>query len=142
MEPSLATRVHYAPCRIVKLFRRLVFCLLSGIHAHHGTVVVGRVSYKALRGRPAGLLHHGLKLIGIRLLLCTPRRLPHVCLAHACFAFACLCTLFLPKVGTALEQLLEVEARKCEGVYGPDSQCVGLARLGQPTQQIVAGTMR
>lgn len=49
---------------------------------------------------------------------------------------------FDPKVGTALEQLLEVEARKCEGVYGPDSQCVGLARLGQPTQQIVAGTMR
>ncbi|CAN0372451.1 unnamed protein product [Ectocarpus sp. 12 AP-2014] len=44
-------------------------------------------------------------------------------------------------VGTALEQLLEVEARKGEGVYGPDSQCVGLARLGQPTQQIVAGTM-
>ncbi|CAM9467980.1 unnamed protein product [Pylaiella littoralis] len=44
-------------------------------------------------------------------------------------------------VGTALEQLLEVEARKCEGVYGPDSQCVGLARLGQPTQKIVAGTM-
>ncbi|CAM9504860.1 unnamed protein product [Laminaria digitata] len=44
-------------------------------------------------------------------------------------------------VGTALEQLLEVEARKGEGVYGPDSLCVGLVRLGQPTQQIVAGSM-
>lgn len=45
-------------------------------------------------------------------------------------------------MGTAVEQLLEVEARKCEGVYGPDSLCVGLARLGQPTQKIVAGKMR
>ncbi|CAM9734515.1 unnamed protein product, partial [Sphacelaria rigidula] len=44
-------------------------------------------------------------------------------------------------VATAIEQLLEVEARKCEGVYGPDSLCVGLARLGQPTQSIVAGKM-
>lgn len=50
--------------------------------------------------------------------------------------------LSLGKVGTALEQLLEVEARKGEEVYGPDSLCVGLARLGQPTQKIVAGTMR
>lgn len=46
------------------------------------------------------------------------------------------------KVGTALEQLLEVEARRCEGVYGPDSLCVGLARLGQPTQKIAAAKMR
>lgn len=45
-------------------------------------------------------------------------------------------------VRTALDQLLEVEARKCEGVYGPESLCVGLARLGQPTQKIAAGTMR
>lgn len=50
--------------------------------------------------------------------------------------------LSLGKVGTALEQLLEVEARKGEEVYGPGSLCVGLARLGQPTQKIVAGTMR
>ncbi|CAM9163441.1 unnamed protein product [Ascophyllum nodosum] len=52
---------------------------------------------------------------------------------------------FLPPrymtVCTALEQLLEVENRKCEGVYGPESLCVGLARLGQPTQKIVAGKM-
>ncbi|CAM9620818.1 unnamed protein product [Discosporangium mesarthrocarpum] len=44
-------------------------------------------------------------------------------------------------VGTALEQLLEVECRKGEGVYGPESLCVGLARLGQPTQSIAAGKM-
>lgn len=49
---------------------------------------------------------------------------------------------FDSKIRTALEQLLEVETRKDEGVYGPESLCVGLARLGQPTQKIAAGTMR
>lgn len=79
-------------------------------------------------------------------LTCVSRWLQPVCLALALFLCCVRLYHFTPytsqKVGTALEQLLEVEARKCEGVYGPDSQCVGLARLGQPTQQIVAGTMR
>ncbi|CAM9779776.1 unnamed protein product [Choristocarpus tenellus] len=44
-------------------------------------------------------------------------------------------------VRTALEQLLEVECRRCQDVYSPDSLCVGLARLGQSTQHIVAGKM-
>ncbi|EIE20837.1 Diphthine synthase [Coccomyxa subellipsoidea C-169] len=44
-------------------------------------------------------------------------------------------------VNTAIEQLLEIEEDRKEGAYGPDTLCVGVARIGSDTQQIVAGTM-
>lgn len=44
-------------------------------------------------------------------------------------------------VNTAIEQLLEIEENRGEGAYGPDTLCVGVARLGADSQQIVAGTM-
>mmetsp|Transcript_4532 Transcript_4532/g.13061 ORF Transcript_4532/g.13061 Transcript_4532/m.13061 type:complete len:284 (-) Transcript_4532:2750-3601(-) len=55
-------------------------------------------------------------------------------------------TEFLPprymSVNVAAEQLLEAEEKHGEGVYdGKKTLCVGLARMGQPTQQIVAGTL-
>lgn len=50
--------------------------------------------------------------------------------------------MYHPQVGTALRQLLDMGATEGMEVYGLDTQCVGLARLGQPTQQIVVGTMR
>lgn len=43
-------------------------------------------------------------------------------------------------VNRALEQLLEIEEKHGEGVITKESLCVGLARVGQDTQQIVAGT--
>lgn len=56
-------------------------------------------------------------------------------------------TKFLPprymSVSVAAEQLLEVEDTHGEGVYhGTKTLCVGLARMGQPTQKIVAGTLQ
>lgn len=45
-------------------------------------------------------------------------------------------------IATAIEQLLEVEQIKGDSVYGEDSACVGMARLGSEDQMIVAGTMR
>ena len=44
-------------------------------------------------------------------------------------------------VNIAIEQLLAVEAVREEGVLSLETPAVGLARLGQPTQQIVAGTL-
>ncbi len=44
-------------------------------------------------------------------------------------------------VNTAIEQLLEIEESRGEGAYGPDTLCVGVARLGADSQSIVAGTM-
>ncbi|MCO5561808.1 hypothetical protein L7F22_015432 [Adiantum nelumboides] len=45
-------------------------------------------------------------------------------------------------VNTALEQLLEVEEiQKCDA-YNGDTVCVGLARVGNSTQKIVAGSMK
>ena len=44
-------------------------------------------------------------------------------------------------INTAIEQLLEVEAERQEGAYGPDTLCVGVARLGADSQCMVAGTM-
>lgn len=54
--------------------------------------------------------------------------------------------VFLPprfmSVPTAACQLIEAEETLKEGAYNVDKTlCVGLARLGQPTQQIVAGTL-
>ena len=55
-------------------------------------------------------------------------------------------TAFLPPrfmtVNTCCEQLIEAEELVAEKSYDPKTTlCVGLARLGQETQQIVAGTM-
>lgn len=55
-------------------------------------------------------------------------------------------TTFLPprfmSVNTCCEQLIEAEEKVGEECYDPcKTLCVGLARLGQDTQQIVAGTM-
>lgn len=56
-------------------------------------------------------------------------------------------TEFLPprymSVKTAAEQLLEAEDTLGEGAYdGSKTLCVGLARMGQPTQKMVAGTLK
>jgi diphthine synthase len=56
-------------------------------------------------------------------------------------------TEFLPprymSVSVAAEQLLEAEATHGENVYeGTKTLCVGLARMGQPTQKMVAGTLK
>ena len=45
-------------------------------------------------------------------------------------------------VNTCIAQLLEVEERIGEGHCAPEVMGVGLARLGQPTQCIVAGTLQ
>lgn len=45
-------------------------------------------------------------------------------------------------INTALKQLLEVEERRREGAYEPDTVCVGVARLGSHSQRIVAGSMQ
>ncbi|KAK4751328.1 hypothetical protein SAY87_004810 [Trapa incisa] len=45
-------------------------------------------------------------------------------------------------INTAIEQLLEVEEMCGESVYGEDTICVGMARLGSPDQKIVAGPMK
>eukprot|EP00252_Welwitschia_mirabilis_P028011 TRINITY_DN9911_c0_g1_i1.p1 TRINITY_DN9911_c0_g1~~TRINITY_DN9911_c0_g1_i1.p1 ORF type:complete len:162 (+),score=27.98 TRINITY_DN9911_c0_g1_i1:134-619(+) len=45
-------------------------------------------------------------------------------------------------INTAIEQLLEVEQIKAESVYTEDTTCVGCARLGCETEQIVAGSMK
>uniref|UniRef100_M4C0V3 Diphthine synthase n=1 Tax=Hyaloperonospora arabidopsidis (strain Emoy2) TaxID=559515 RepID=M4C0V3_HYAAE len=54
-------------------------------------------------------------------------------------------TVFLPPrfmtVNQALEQLLEIEEKRQEGAYTKDTMCVGMARLGQKDQTILAGTM-
>jgi len=44
-------------------------------------------------------------------------------------------------INRAIEQLIETEEIKGEGVITPEMLCVGLARLGNDTQQIVAGTL-
>mmetsp|Transcript_14872 Transcript_14872/g.19618 ORF Transcript_14872/g.19618 Transcript_14872/m.19618 type:complete len:274 (+) Transcript_14872:133-954(+) len=44
-------------------------------------------------------------------------------------------------VATAAEQLLEVEQSKNEGICSADTLAVGLARLGQPNQLIIAGKL-
>lgn len=44
-------------------------------------------------------------------------------------------------VNTAIEQLLAIESDKQEGVVTESTLAVGMARLGQPTQQIVYGTL-
>jgi diphthine synthase len=55
-------------------------------------------------------------------------------------------TEFMPprymSVSCAAEQLIEAEEKHGEGVYDVSKTlCVGLARMGQPTQKMVAGTL-
>lgn len=54
-------------------------------------------------------------------------------------------TVFLPPrfmtVNQAIEQLLEIEAKRQEEAYTKSTLCVGMARLGQKDQTIIAGTM-
>jgi len=42
----------------------------------------------------------------------------------------------------AIEQLLYVESVRKEKLYGPDTTCVAVARIGQRSQRIVAGPMK
>jgi len=56
-------------------------------------------------------------------------------------------TAFLPprymSVNNCCEQLIEAESKHGENCYDPKTTlCVGLARLGQDSQQIVSGTMK
>lgn len=44
-------------------------------------------------------------------------------------------------IQTAIQQMLEVEESRQEGACGKDVMCVGVARMGQRDQKIVAGTM-
>lgn len=43
-------------------------------------------------------------------------------------------------VNTALEQLLEIERARGEGVCTPEARCIGVARVGCADQRIVVGT--
>jgi diphthine synthase len=45
-------------------------------------------------------------------------------------------------VGTAVEQLLEIEDKRREGAYDENTTCVGVARIGSEDQRIVAGPMK
>ncbi|KAH1243241.1 putative diphthine methyl ester synthase [Glycine max] len=45
-------------------------------------------------------------------------------------------------INTAIEQLLEIVQAHEEPAYTEDTECVGLARLGNEDQMIVAGTMK
>lgn len=44
-------------------------------------------------------------------------------------------------INLCIEELLEVEAKRKQNAYSGDTMCVGMARVGAPTQQIVAGKM-
>ncbi|KAK9826065.1 hypothetical protein WJX74_009687 [Apatococcus lobatus] len=45
-------------------------------------------------------------------------------------------------VNLACEQLLEIEERRQQHAYGPDTLCVGLSRVGADSQQMQAGPMQ
>lgn len=45
-------------------------------------------------------------------------------------------------VNQCIEQLLEIEERRGEKIYSPDSPCIGLSRVGHADQQIIAGSMK
>ena len=44
-------------------------------------------------------------------------------------------------VNQAVEQLLEIEENRGEGHCTPDTLAIGCARIGTPTQKIVAGSL-
>ncbi|OVA18586.1 hypothetical protein BVC80_1831g132 [Macleaya cordata] len=45
-------------------------------------------------------------------------------------------------IGTAIEQLLEVELSRGQSAYNEDTTCVGFARLGSEDHMVVAGSMK
>ncbi|KAG5543037.1 hypothetical protein RHGRI_015951 [Rhododendron griersonianum] len=45
-------------------------------------------------------------------------------------------------IGTAIEQLLEVEQMRGESAYNEETLCAGFARLGSEDQMVVAGSMK
>jgi len=45
-------------------------------------------------------------------------------------------------VAQCASQMLETEETRAEGVYGPDSLAVGVARIGATDQKIAAGTLK
>lgn len=45
-------------------------------------------------------------------------------------------------INQALQQLLEVEEKRKEGVYSEDTFCIGVARVGQDSQAIISGTLK
>lgn len=44
-------------------------------------------------------------------------------------------------IATAAQQLLEVEEKRQGGAYGPNTPCIGVSRLGSPTQTFRADTL-
>lgn len=44
-------------------------------------------------------------------------------------------------IATAAQQLLEIEEKRQEHAYGPNTPCVGVSRLGSPTQAFRADTL-
>ena len=62
--------------------------------------------------------------------------------AAAAAAAAATHSLTRPQVNRAVEQLLEAEEKEKGGVCAPGRLAVGCARLGQPDQRIVAGTLQ
>lgn len=45
-------------------------------------------------------------------------------------------------VNTCIEQLLEIEANRQQGVYSAETMCCGVARIGCDNQSIISGTMQ
>ena len=45
-------------------------------------------------------------------------------------------------VSQCAEQMIEIEGQRAEGVYGPDSLAVGVARLGAETQRMTVGSLQ
>ncbi|VVT50271.1 uncharacterized protein SAPINGB_P002686 [Magnusiomyces paraingens] len=44
-------------------------------------------------------------------------------------------------IATAAQQMLEIEESRKEGAYGPETPCIGVSRLGAPTQAFRADTL-
>ncbi|MCJ1432301.1 diphthine synthase [Xylographa pallens] len=45
-------------------------------------------------------------------------------------------------VSQCAEQMIEIEGQRAEGVYGPDSLAVGVARVGAETQRMTVGSLQ
>ncbi|CAN6601775.1 diphthine methyl ester synthase [Trichomonascus vanleenenianus] len=45
-------------------------------------------------------------------------------------------------ISTAAEQMLEIEEKRGEKAYGPDTPCIAVSRLGSPEQKFYAGTLQ
>ncbi|MCJ1295650.1 diphthine synthase [Xylographa carneopallida] len=45
-------------------------------------------------------------------------------------------------VSQCAEQMIEIEGQRAEGVYGPDSLAVGVARMGAETQRMMVGSLQ